>query len=236
MSSCCICRPNIARRKSFPITTATGKPLRARRWRRIFKALQTAGWPGGSGILAGRRRRLGPRASRQQTQPGQSGFSASSRLENAGPHRRCRRRLKRGMPHSPRQAPGLASAEIPTGFDGLCWAIIGQQINVPFAASLRREILRMAGETVGDMRTHPTPERVANLNLVNLNKRRFSRSKADYLIGAGRKWRKASSISKACRTAPPSPPKRSYRASRHRHMDGALRHAARWLRRCRAGW
>jgi AraC family transcriptional regulator of adaptative response / DNA-3-methyladenine glycosylase II len=81
---------------------------------------------------------------------------------------------------------GLRVPLIPTGFDGLCWAIIGQQINVPFAASLRREILNLAGEKVGDMRTHPTPERVANIAIKELTSRRYSRSKADYLIGAAK--------------------------------------------------
>ncbi|MBI3677638.1 MAG: DNA-3-methyladenine glycosylase 2 family protein [Proteobacteria bacterium] len=81
---------------------------------------------------------------------------------------------------------GLRVPLIPTVFDGLCWAIIGQQINVPFAASLRREILHLAGERVGEMRTHPSAERVANLSVAELAKRRYSRSKADYLIGAAR--------------------------------------------------
>ena len=79
---------------------------------------------------------------------------------------------------------GLRLPNIPTGFDGLAWGIIGQQINVKFAASLRGEIIRLAGEKVGPMRAHPTPERVANMNIQALNKRRFSRSKAAYLIGA----------------------------------------------------
>ena len=79
---------------------------------------------------------------------------------------------------------GLRLPNIPTGFDGLAWGIIGQQINVKFASSLRSEIIRMAGEAVGAMRAHPTPERVANMSVVALNKRRFSRSKAKYLIGA----------------------------------------------------
>ena len=66
-------------------------------------------------------------------------------------------------PRSSPSAAGLRVPLIPTGFDGLCWAIIGQQINVKFAARLRREILHLAGEQVGDMRTHPAPERVANI-------------------------------------------------------------------------
>jgi 3-methyladenine DNA glycosylase/8-oxoguanine DNA glycosylase len=34
------------------------------------------------------------------------------------------------------------------------------------------------------MRTHPTPERVAGLSVAKLHGRRYSRSKAQYLIGA----------------------------------------------------
>ncbi len=81
---------------------------------------------------------------------------------------------------------GLRVPLIPTGFDALAWAIVGQQINVPFAAALRREIIQLAGEKIGDMRTHPPAERVADLGVATLTQRRYSRSKADYLIGAAR--------------------------------------------------
>ncbi len=81
---------------------------------------------------------------------------------------------------------GLHVPLIPTGFDALCWAVIGQQINVRFAASLRREIIGLAGEKVGEMRAHPLAARVAGLDPTDLNRRRYSRSKAEYLIGAAR--------------------------------------------------
>ncbi len=82
---------------------------------------------------------------------------------------------------------GLRVPTIPTGIDGLCWAIIGQQINVKFAASLRREIIHLAGELAGGgMIAHPTAARVADIGVTTLTKRRYSRSKADYLIGAAR--------------------------------------------------
>lgn len=80
--------------------------------------------------------------------------------------------------------PGLRLALIPTGFDALCWAIIGQQINVAFAASLRREIIELSGMRIGDMRAHPSPERVAGIDIRNLTSRRFSRSKAEYVTMA----------------------------------------------------
>ncbi len=79
---------------------------------------------------------------------------------------------------------GLRLPNLPTGFEGLVWGIVGQQIHIKFAGSLRREIIEMAGERIGHMRAHPSPERVANLDVATLNKRRFSRSKARYLIDA----------------------------------------------------
>jgi AraC family transcriptional regulator, regulatory protein of adaptative response / DNA-3-methyladenine glycosylase II len=79
---------------------------------------------------------------------------------------------------------GLRLPLTPSGFEGLSWAIIGQQINVSFASTLRRELLELAGERIGDMCAHPTAAQVAALDVRDLRKRRFSRSKAEYLIGA----------------------------------------------------
>src|SRR5580698_2159009 len=79
---------------------------------------------------------------------------------------------------------GLRMPLLPTGFDALCWGIIGQQINVKFATALRRDLVDLAGERIGDMRAHPTPERVADLDVSVLASRRYSRSKARYLVDA----------------------------------------------------
>lgn len=79
---------------------------------------------------------------------------------------------------------GLRMPLLPTGFDALCWGIIGQQINVKFASALRREIVELAGEKIGDMRAHPTPAAVADIDIATLAARRYSRSKAQYLIDA----------------------------------------------------
>ena len=81
---------------------------------------------------------------------------------------------------------GLRMPLLPTGFDALCWGIIGQQINVKFASALRREMVELAGDKIGDMRAHPTPERIADLDISVLAARRYSRSKAQYLIDAAR--------------------------------------------------
>ena len=79
---------------------------------------------------------------------------------------------------------GLRMPLLPTGFDALCWGIIGQQINIKFAASLRREMMELAGEKIGGMRAHPTPQRVADIDISALAARRYSRSKARYLVEA----------------------------------------------------
>jgi AraC family transcriptional regulator of adaptative response / DNA-3-methyladenine glycosylase II len=79
---------------------------------------------------------------------------------------------------------GLRMPLLPTGFDALCWGIIGQQIHVKFATALRREIVALAGAKIGDMHAHPTPDAVARLDVDDLARRRFSRSKARYLIEA----------------------------------------------------
>jgi AraC family transcriptional regulator of adaptative response / DNA-3-methyladenine glycosylase II len=80
--------------------------------------------------------------------------------------------------------PGLRLPLTPNAFEGLCWAIIGQQVNVSFASALRRELLVLAGDEIGGMRAHPMPERVAALDAADLARRRYSRAKAEYLIGA----------------------------------------------------
>ena len=69
-------------------------------------------------------------------------------------------------------------------FEALCWAIIGQQINLAFATSLRRTLIELTGTAVNGMLAHPTPARVAALDETVLTARRFSRAKARYLIGA----------------------------------------------------
>jgi AraC family transcriptional regulator of adaptative response / DNA-3-methyladenine glycosylase II len=80
--------------------------------------------------------------------------------------------------------PGMRLPLAATPFDGLCWAIVGQQINLAFASALRRDLIALAGEKIDGMRAHPTPRQVAALDIADLRKKRFSRSKAQYLTGA----------------------------------------------------
>lgn len=83
--------------------------------------------------------------------------------------------------------PGLRIPQTATVFEGLTWAIIGQQINLPFAFRLRRELVSLAGHPAGGgLIAHPPPSTVARLDYGDLERLRFSRRKAEYLIDAAR--------------------------------------------------
>lgn len=72
-------------------------------------------------------------------------------------------------------------------FDGLIWAVTGQQINLPFAFALRQRLFAKYGEPLGgDLYTVPSPERLAEIDPAELRELQFSRQKADYLIGIAR--------------------------------------------------
>lgn len=84
--------------------------------------------------------------------------------------------------------PGLRLPLTANGWEAMCWAVIGQQINLTFAAALRREMVDLAGAPHGDTgwRLHPGAAEVAALAPEALTARRFSRAKAAYLIGVAR--------------------------------------------------
>ncbi|HEX8696923.1 MAG TPA: helix-turn-helix domain-containing protein [Longimicrobium sp.] len=83
--------------------------------------------------------------------------------------------------------PGLRVPLTADFFEALVWVIVGQQVNLPFAFALRREVFDLAGEDAGDgFRAHPTPEAVAALDYADLTARRFSRRKAEYVIDTAR--------------------------------------------------
>jgi len=73
-------------------------------------------------------------------------------------------------------------------WDAVCWAVIGQQINLTFAAALRRAMIERAGvlHRISGLYANPDPARVAALDMEDLTSLRFSRSKASYLIGVAR--------------------------------------------------
>jgi DNA-3-methyladenine glycosylase II len=83
--------------------------------------------------------------------------------------------------------PGLRIVQSATVFEALTWAIIGQQINLPFAIALRRTFIQLA-----DRRHHagllcyPEAADVARLDLEQLTSRKFSGAKAETLLRVAR--------------------------------------------------
>jgi 3-methyladenine DNA glycosylase/8-oxoguanine DNA glycosylase len=73
-------------------------------------------------------------------------------------------------------------------WESLVWAILGQQVNLAFAYTMRRRLTELCGRAAGQgLVAHPTPQAVAALEPGDLQPLQFSRSKADYVIGAARK-------------------------------------------------
>lgn len=82
---------------------------------------------------------------------------------------------------------GLRLIGIPDLFEALCWAIMGQQINLTFAYTLKRRFVEKYGE---QFNWHdelfflfPTPEVIAKLEISDLTSLQFTQRKAEYVIG-----------------------------------------------------
>ena len=82
---------------------------------------------------------------------------------------------------------GLRLSQTPTVFDGLLWAVIGQQVNLAFASTLRRRLIELTGAPVGEgLIAPPTPAAVAALEPETLRPLQFSRQKAAVIINLAR--------------------------------------------------
>lgn len=72
-------------------------------------------------------------------------------------------------------------------FEALTWAVLGQQVNLAFAFTLRRQLLALAGMPAPrGMRAHPTAAEVAALDPADLVQRQLSRRKAEFLVDLSR--------------------------------------------------
>jgi AraC family transcriptional regulator of adaptative response / DNA-3-methyladenine glycosylase II len=84
--------------------------------------------------------------------------------------------------------PGLRIPLTADVWESLVWAILGQQVNLAFAYTLRRRLTELCGGgTEAGLRVHPTAAAVAALDPTELKPLQFSRSKAEYVIGLARK-------------------------------------------------
>lgn len=82
---------------------------------------------------------------------------------------------------------GLRVPQSTTPFEGLTWAILGQQVNLAFAYRLRQRVIELAGRPAGGgLIAHPTAAAVAALDPADLVRRQLSRRKAEYLLDAAR--------------------------------------------------
>ena len=82
-----------------------------------------------------------------------------------------------------RRQPGLRIVQSATVFEALTWAIIGQQINLPFAISLRRTFILQAGtQHSSGLWCYPDAASAARLQVEDLTGRKFSRAKAETLL------------------------------------------------------
>ncbi|WP_042478475.1 DNA-3-methyladenine glycosylase family protein [Bacillus ndiopicus] len=82
---------------------------------------------------------------------------------------------------------GLRIIGVPDLFEALVWAIVGQQINLTFAYTLKKRYIEQFGECVifegGQFWLFPSPEKIAALNVVDLKQLQFTTRKAEYVIG-----------------------------------------------------
>ncbi|UVI33181.1 DNA-3-methyladenine glycosylase family protein [Paenibacillus spongiae] len=81
---------------------------------------------------------------------------------------------------------GLRVVGIPDLFEALCWAIVGQQVNLTFAYKLKQRLTEQYGEAAewegGTYRLFPTPERFANVTIDQLCSLQLTRNKARTII------------------------------------------------------
>lgn len=78
---------------------------------------------------------------------------------------------------------GLRVIQSPSIFEALTWAIMGQQINVSFAVSLRRSFIQQGGrQHSSGLWCYPSPQDAARIDLDALTSRQFSNAKAQTLL------------------------------------------------------
>ncbi|BBI34257.1 DNA-3-methyladenine glycosylase family protein [Cohnella abietis] len=82
---------------------------------------------------------------------------------------------------------GLRNMGIPDLFEALCWGIIGQQINLAFAYTLKRRFVETFGKPVkAGEHTYwlfPTPQDIAKLTVDDIAALKMTSKKSEYLIG-----------------------------------------------------
>ncbi|MCY0902793.1 MAG: DNA-3-methyladenine glycosylase [Firmicutes bacterium] len=85
---------------------------------------------------------------------------------------------------------GLRLVGIVDLFEALCWAVIGQQINLPFAYSIKRQLVHALGERCQvageEYWLFPTAQTVASAGVSVLRELRLTQRKAEYICEVAR--------------------------------------------------
>lgn len=82
---------------------------------------------------------------------------------------------------------GLRVIGIPDLFEALCWGVLGQQINLAFAYSLKKQFVERYGDSIEwngkKYWVFPTYERIAQLSPTDLADIKMTVKKSEYIIG-----------------------------------------------------
>lgn len=82
---------------------------------------------------------------------------------------------------------GLRMMCLPDLFEALTWAVMGQQINLTFAYTLKKRFVEQFGESLSygehTYWLYPSAERIATLEVEDLRPLQFTGRKAEYIIG-----------------------------------------------------
>lgn len=85
---------------------------------------------------------------------------------------------------------GLRVIGIPDLFEALCWGVLGQQINLAFAYSLKKQFVEGFGDSIEwngkQYWAFPTYERIAQLTPADLADIKMTVKKSEYIIGIAR--------------------------------------------------
>jgi DNA-3-methyladenine glycosylase II len=86
---------------------------------------------------------------------------------------------------------GLRILTISDLFEALCWAIIGQQINLAFAYTLKKRFVESFGEKFSFDNKHyylfPTPQVISRKKITDLKRLQFTGKKSEYIIELAQK-------------------------------------------------
>ena len=86
---------------------------------------------------------------------------------------------------------GLRMITIVDLFEAICWAMIGQQINLTFAYTLKKRFIESFGRKFNfdkrEFYLFPTPQTISRLTVADLRRLQFTGRKSEYIIELARK-------------------------------------------------